>query len=370
MLLVKPTIECNRACKYCYEDSYRSRKIPIEINIDKIIEVIKETKQENIGLHGGEPLILPKDDVYKILKAIYEKIGKSGIQTNGTLIDSDHIKMFKEFKTNVGISFDGYEDLNEYRASLAETSRIYDLIKSMRQDKIQVSIIVVVSKANAGTPEKLEKLKRFIKEATALELSGRINPCFTSNRETDLDSKSLSNAYSELFDYLVSNGLRWSPFSDMWNSVIGNKEIVCVYTGCDLFHTQSCEVVLGDGTITNCMRVSEKGIYLRHPALYKTRFEVLTQVTQENYGCKGCEFWNFCHGGCPTHGIDNDWRNRTQLCEMYKTIFSKMESLRKFIDAKRVSCQDNPSPQKNQSNGHSDGIDHLDGSIKHTDGWR
>ena len=74
-------------------------------------EQLKYSKNEHCGnsicAHGGEPLILPKQELEKILKFAFDKTGQSSIQTNGTLIDDDHILMFKRYKTGVGISIDG-----------------------------------------------------------------------------------------------------------------------------------------------------------------------------------------------------------------------------------------------------------------------
>lgn len=137
--------------------------------------------------------------------------------------------------------------------------------------------------------------------------------------------------------------------------------MVCVFKECDIFHTVSAEVVLDDGSISNCMRVSSKGLYLRHPTEHKTRGDILSQVEQVDGGCKGCKFWKSCTGGCPSQAIDNDWRNRTALCSVYKEVFQLLSNIQslgmgKTEDKKQVCA-----------GGHSDGFEHLDGNVRHLD---
>jgi hypothetical protein len=42
-------------------------------------------------------------------------------------------------------------------------------------------------------------------------------------------------------------------------------------------------------------------------------------------GCKGCKYWSVCNGGCPSSGVDEDWRNRTIWCGAKYTAYEKIE---------------------------------------------
>jgi hypothetical protein len=53
---------------------------------------------------------------------------------------------------------------------------------------------------------------------------------------------------------------------------------------------------------------------------------MLQYIPQENGGCKDCEYWNHCMGGCPVTGIDNDWRNRSRFCPVWKTIIGIIQN--------------------------------------------
>jgi len=373
MLLVKPNLTCNMNCTYCYENKWRSENHPkMEYDLEKVLKVIYEAPDgEQIALHGGEPLMMPKRDVEAILSAIYQKNGKSGIQTNGLNIDGEYMDIFSRYKTSVGVSLDGLGELNSYRCDVKTTEKIFNSILEMHQRGLNLSFIAVISKANAENDNLLSEFKQFIATLSNLRITGRINPCYDDG-ECSLENGRLIEVYKELAWFVFSHGWRWSPFYDMWDSLRGSEKVVCVYKECDIFCTHSARVVLGDGSITNCMRVSSKGMFVRYPSEYKTRGEILQEVEQAYGGCKGCEFWEACYGGCPSQ--TKDWRERTYLCPMYKAIFQVIKNIQSFNQEEckplplRKGEGDNGGGGKERVQGHYDGIEHIDGTIRHLDG--
>jgi len=321
--------------------------------------------KSQIVLHGGEPLTLGKENVDAILKTVFEKTGCSSIQTNGVLIDDEYVQMFEKYKTSVGVSLDGTGDLNRYRCGESMTAKIYSDIVRMKDRGLNVSVIAVLSKANAGSDSELELFENYLKNLSEKKISGRVNPC-TGDPNCSLNDERLSIVYSRLAWYCYSNGLQWSPFTDIWNVMRGDGRVVCTFRECDIFHTRSAEVILGDALHTNCMRVSVKDLYMRHPSEYKTRSEILSQVPQEFGGCQDCEYWEYCKGGCPSQAIDGDWRNRTESCKMYKAVFSIARNIQSFGVAKKTPCT-SKSNKQSHSGGHSDGIEHIDGNMRHMD---
>lgn len=360
-VLLKPTLACNQRCTYCYEAAFRERcPQKVDYDMSKIFKAIdKVEKGRNITLHGGEPLLLKKKDVGAILKACYEKTGHSGIQTNATLIDGDHIDIFARYKTYVGVSFDGPGELNEYRLGLEETSRIHNLIHKMRALEIPVSVIALVSKASAGTDERLEKFIRFVMDMNKIGVTGNLNPCYHS-QGCQLDEERMLEVYDRLGNFVMTSGYKWTPFVDIYNSLAGNKKVVCVFQPCDIFNTHSATVILGDGFETNCMRVSMKGLYERTSREMQVREGILPQISQESGGCKDCPWWENCYGGCPSQAIDGDWRNRTVMCSMYKLLFEKYAGVVMFTGQKVKQAAE---PRKQTDHGdsvHGDYTDHGD----------
>lgn len=127
-VVLKIAERCNLACPYCYyffqEHNPKAQRALIdEKTIRDVTEFLKEgTKQYNlktliIGLHGGEPLLMPKkrfDRYMEILNELNEVIDvQISMQTNGTLIDEEWIDLFEKHKIGVGVSIDGPEAIHD-----------------------------------------------------------------------------------------------------------------------------------------------------------------------------------------------------------------------------------------------------------------
>ncbi|MBA7545335.1 Anaerobic sulfatase-maturating enzyme [subsurface metagenome] len=340
-ILLKPYLGCNLQCEYCYEKNYRKKHNPrMDYDLSAVLKAMEEQyqigEQKSFGLHGGEPLCIPKEDVEALLNKSYELTKCSSIETNATLIDKDFIELFKKYNTHVGISLDGPGELSKYRMSARKADKINELIPRLIKEGLGVSVIAVISKSNAETLEQQRKFKGWLLDLKELGVGGRINPCAGGGSAGyELNMNTLTEFYLDLANFCIRNGVSWSPLSDM-SLRMRDKGAVCVFMGCDLYHTNSATVILGDGSITNCMRTNQGDIILRHPAKYGTREELLQEIPQEYGGCQDCEFWYACHGGCPSEAIDGDWRNRTHLCPMYKELFKFYGNLMKAISLEKT----------------------------------
>jgi uncharacterized protein len=100
----------------------------------------------------------------------------------------------------------------------------------------------------------------------------------------------------------------------------------CVWNACDPYTTRAVRGVEGDGQRTNCGRTNKEGIdFVKAEQPGYERYLTLYHTPQEHGGCQGCRFFLFCKGQCPGTAIDQDWRNRTEHCEIWKTLFTKAE---------------------------------------------
>lgn len=112
-LVIAPTIECNFACYYCFEENKRVVKMT-DRTIDNLMSFIidhKNAKALKVTWYGGEPL-LAVDVIRKVLSRISSdssiKLCEHNIITNGYYIDDEIIELFKQYPLNmIQITLDG-----------------------------------------------------------------------------------------------------------------------------------------------------------------------------------------------------------------------------------------------------------------------
>ena len=129
--IIKVSSRCNLNCSYCYEYNKGDntwRNMQRYINDQTVVSIanricehaVKHQLQTIfISLHGGEPLLMGAKKLRQILKILHSTLSSAdfefhfSLQTNGTLISEKIIKIFQEFRVNVGISIDGNKIHND-----------------------------------------------------------------------------------------------------------------------------------------------------------------------------------------------------------------------------------------------------------------
>lgn len=129
-ITLKISERCNLDCDYCYffnagDDSFETHAALIsQDTINLLVARLKEFAAEYelkrivIHLHGGEPLLIPKDrfnDICQEIRSNLDPIVNLAltVQTNGMLIDLEWIELFKRYAIQVGISLDGAKKHND-----------------------------------------------------------------------------------------------------------------------------------------------------------------------------------------------------------------------------------------------------------------
>jgi uncharacterized protein len=122
--------------------------------------------------------------------------------------------------------------------------------------------------------------------------------------------------------------LKFDLFADMQRMLVGDDHgVTCIWNACDPYTTAAVRGVEGFGQRSNCGRTNKDGIdfgkgstpgYERYVALYRT--------PQKAGGCSGCRFFLMCKGQCPGTAIEGDWRNRTEHCEVWKAVYTRLEA--------------------------------------------
>ncbi len=334
---------CNLSCGYCYQEPMRLGQDKImPLDTDTIIKHLDHLDQD-FSLFGGEPLLTPKHHLKKFFKFGFFKYQKNSIQTNGILIDGDHIQMFKDYNVNVGVSIDGPHELNALRTvrgkedspetTIQATDLIMKNIQKMVSEGINVTVIITLHKRN-GIAERLPRLISFIRWLSDNGvMSGNVHSLEVDSTMRDAQKEVLSeeeniHAMLVLAKFFEDNPhLTYDPFRTMRKAMLGDDaEANCIWNNCDVMNTSAVYGIEADGGISNCGRTNKEGInwhkaddsgYERYISLYNT--------PQEIGGCKECPYFMFCGGGCPGESKDGDFRNKTMYCSTHKSIYAFYE---------------------------------------------
>jgi len=331
-------VRCNIACQYCYQNPQRDAG---NLARQYDLEAMKRAILEEGGpftLFGGEPLLIPEVDLEDLFAWGLAQFGRNRIQTNGTLINENHIRIFKQYQVSVGISVDGPGALNDVRwtGSLGETraatARTEAAIARLCQEGIPPSIIVTLHRNNA-TADKLPLLHDWFRRLDRMGIrTARLHVLESENhliREkyalSPEDNLRALMSFAALEPELRS--LQLDIFREMEDLLQGrDDQSSCVWRACDPYTTTAVRGVEGFGQKSNCGRTNKDGIdFVKADEPGYERYLALYHTPQEYGGCQGCRFFLMCKGQCPGNSIDGDWRNRTEHCGTWMELFTSAE---------------------------------------------
>lgn len=344
-LSIKP-INCNQ-CPDCYEAKIKHN----EWDIDKVIKSLRkydkkrfEWKEKNHNvqnlephnIHGGEPLLLPFDDLRRLLRYNYKYFGRNGIQTNLLHMRSAHLDLFTGYNVSVGISLDGHlpgmnrgrfpsHNVSNKRIEKELTSIIKNM-QYMKRAKINMNAITVLRDCNSN----LQNIKSFVHVIEDFGINFiRLTPGTIydpKRKDHEITNDKLFEVYKTLFDNMhLFKNLQIAPITDIIDAMMGNiGNLVCGFKDCDPWSSTAEMTMMGNGEIGTCLHAAGAldGLQMiRGDNQSFTRSEVLKQIPQESGGCKDCKYFHMCRGNCPGQAIGNDWRNKSRFCQGYQMTF-------------------------------------------------
>lgn len=331
-------VACNLQCLYCYQHPQRDAGNVLQTYDMEKMKASIEKEGGHFSLFGGEALLIPEHDLEEIWAWGLEKYKQNGIQTNGALINDNHIRMFKQYNVHVGVSVDGPEELNDVRwaGSLERTreatARAHTAIERLAREGVRWSLIVTLHRNNA-TRDKLPLMHDWFKYMDNLGASGArlhilevdnaaVQQKYALNTEENLEALL---SFLKLEEEL--SNIKFSVFKDMRNMLLGqDNSVTCIWNACDAYTTRAVQGIEGNGQRSNCGRTNKDGIdFVKADIEGFERYLALYHTLQEYGGCKDCRFFLMCKGHCPGTAIDGDWRNRTVYCQVWMGLYRHLE---------------------------------------------
>ncbi|MGH7389317.1 MAG: radical SAM protein [Candidatus Rokuibacteriota bacterium] len=331
-------VKCNIQCQYCYQNPQRDAGNVLQTYDLARMKAATEAAGGGFTLFGGEPLMVPEKDLEDLWAWGLQKYGFNGIQTNGTLINDTHLRLFRQYRVHVGISVDGPGELNDVRwvgtleATREATDRTHAAIERLCREGLPPSLIITLHRCNA-TRDKLPRMHDWLHYLESIGItSARLHvlevesdPVRRKYALTTEENLQAFLGFLALEKELTT--LRLDLFTDMRNLLLGtDNSTTCVWNACDPYTTRAVQGVEGNGQRSNCGRTNKDGIdFTKAGSEGFERYLALYHTPQEHGGCKGCRFFLMCKGQCPGTSIDGDWRNRTEHCDLWKQLYRRLE---------------------------------------------
>lgn len=314
-LVIAPTLNCNFACPYCFENP-STDMISTEVKnalFDLAENAAKGKSDINVTWYGGEPLIA-KDIIFNMSEKFIDICKKNGVKysasmiTNGYLVDDAIVEsMVKARIQFVQITIDGPADIHNSRRKLKVHNKngtfntIIENIKKLISKNITVSIRVNIDQTNSNKVEELmDVLKSHNLEKCNVNF-GHVRPytsacssitstCFSTEEYAHMDTKLQMKLNSKGFS------------SSQYPHYPGIKANYCCADSISSF------VIDPKGNMYKCWNdigdISRKvgNVLNQHNYFNRLHTEYLFWSPFKFEECKKCNILPICMGGCPYEG--------------------------------------------------------------------
>jgi uncharacterized protein len=325
-LVIAPTLACNMACVYCYENSRVGR-----MNSDTMAAVVtfveKHVKNLNdlsVTWYGGEPL-LAMDIIEELTGRILNVTEKNNIKysamivTNGYLLDQAMVDRLRPLKiSSAQVTLDGPAAIHNRKRPLVNGRPSFDtIIKNLvyATTRMRIGLRVNVDKefTRATVSQLLDELEAAgVRDRVSVNfaLIEPVSSVCANISENCYDTAGFSSVETEYYTLLAERGFRIEklPSPSM--------------TAC-MAQLVSGFVVDPDGDLYRCWNyVGDKSHVCGNVARdidYKNA-EFLRLFTVDPYAdakCRDCNILPLCQGGCPSRRIDREV-TADQQCESWR----------------------------------------------------
>lgn len=321
-VLIKPTDGCNLRCKYCFhqDTGYNSRKMSLETLQHFWDITMPHYKSISVIWHGGEPTYVGANYFRKCTDLTITSANKYGvklsqtIQTNGTLLTEDFVKILKEASISIGISYDG--PINQITRN--STTKLCETNKLLSANGINFGTIAVISGLNV-----LELIPLY-EHMKQLKKDFQMNPYINTSKNAPSDLAMSFECYLEqmrsLYLYWLQDetcNITVDPFMRMIRDSYVGRSSLCTRSSC--LRNWFCLNV--DGTLSPCDRDFPEEFCYGNVKDYSDIREIYNSsgyknlitkaIIRRNKCKKECDVYSLCEGGCNNNalfetGIENN----------------------------------------------------------------
>lgn len=324
-LILALTTRCNLRCAYCYHgeqvDPTDMRPEIIDASFDL---ASAGSSQLHLQISGGEPTLVPELIDQAVYRARHlRRPCTIGIQTNGTALTGDLVRLFKKQHVQIGISLDDPPSIHqEVRGGVAETIRGLHLLE---EHGVPFRVTAVVGDHNSLTLDRLVMLLAAFRQARGIALDLLICKGRAESGMQPADADNLRSGLRAMADTLAAvNRHRAIPLKLREIEKIMSPGIE------DRGPQPFCHACLGhsmavhpDGRIFPCGQTLGDSRFAAGTVWQPEfgRLIIRKEVESSDERCHDCPLQGRCPGDCPSRLFYNENRAVESLsCVMYRTL--------------------------------------------------
>lgn len=330
-LTIAPTLDCNFACPYCYENAKKGF-MDIETQ-NAIVSMVKDSldhiKVLDISWYGGEPL-LAKDIIINMSNKMIKLSEEHNIEykasmiTNGYLLNEKLIQELIKLKVyNYQITIDGPPEIhNERRRARGEKidtfNKILHNVKLLNKMKANPSIRVNVDNSNV---KYINDLLDILEENNLKDLNVNFGHVRMDSKVCESIIGCMQNEEFAKFDFKYNKILEERGFNSKTGLYYPKlKSNYCCADSTSSYvidpdgYMYKCWNEVGEpkysiGNVRDTKNISDK--------MYNNNVNYILWSPFEIEKCKECFLLPICMGGCPYNGLKH---NGEPECEKWKYI--------------------------------------------------
>jgi radical SAM protein with 4Fe4S-binding SPASM domain len=358
-LIFLPTLRCNAACEYCFEDR-DADVLPLD-RLPRLVQAVLDYMDDeqharlSVYWQGGEVFTLPPDWVRTAARAFRTAACDRGkevahyLQSNLVTLTDDWIELvFEVFDGSIGSSLD-YPNLHRRRKGGRPDEFNPQWVRNFRAAQRVGIHVGVISVPNAETlrigAERFYTY--FVDEVGVTDF--QINTPFAGGEPNvvksgyPLDPDRLGVFLCDLADIWVERGydrgVKLGPFGELLDHFrYGQARLPCIWNR-NCAGAFLCIDPLGNVSQCDCWAASYADFHfgnvfeerrlagvLRQSAVHR-RFRERPAALVRQGECIDCEYLSLCHGGCAVRSYTAAGRleARDPYCPAYRQVFARME---------------------------------------------
>ncbi len=330
------TYRCNNKCRFCYAYSpFRESGEMTTEDVKRVIDIIADDAHvPSLSFTGGEPTL--RNDLFELIKHGRGKGLRVNLITNGRrCADKSFVAGLVEAGLNSSqVSIEGADaETHDYIVGIPGAfEQTVEGIKNLRKTDIYTHCNTTICRPNV---DNLEKLVDFHADELGLTYFSMNMVIYTGTAAKLRDE--LQIKYTEIGDIVRKVKKRASKkgVQFVWYA----PTPVCVFNpiahGLGAKSCACCDGLLSvdaEGRLLPCSSFSEPVGDLLHDGFEKVWYNRASRFWRaKDYapeGCKACEYFSYCFGGCPlywdVHGfeeIEGFWTEKSRVA-------SKMDEIR------------------------------------------